>query len=630
MIEIGTDRVRQDIQRPGLYSVSPDGGSVILAVTGGGVAPRAGPVGCLWHVPLGPGAARAVTSGSGLDTAPVHAASGEVVFLSDRQTTGRFAPYILRGDDITGPVGQIDGSVEKTLWADADTLVCLAADEGLDTASSDGARPLRWSGVDGPTTADGTPRRRLFRVDTGTGATEAFGPESGSVWDFDVAPGGGVVAIHSADPTERGWHEALLVHIAGDGAETVLYRPDEQIQCPAISPDGTCAAFLEGPASDRNLVAGRLTLCDLATGTITRPCQGVEDLSHVAWLPDGTLSATGWQGFGTRHLIVTRTGDILSDRHDDATLGPTRFTARVDPLADGTALAVGEAVGQPPDLMRRTEAGWAALTSFGADHDDPPHATTTLDWTSPDGTRIDGLLLTPDGAPATGPLVVVVHGGPTSAARHAHDPASALRYVAAGYRVLLPNYRGSVGRGRSFARGVIGDPGGADFADVVAGVDHCAAAGFADPARIGITGVSYGGYLSAWATATSDRFAASVVISGIGDLLGCNYTCNHAFSEWVAGGPVSDPAIRALLTDRSPLSHIHRATTPTLLLHGALDRCTPVGQADALYAALLRHGVPTRQVTFPREGHDIRETAHRARLSQEAVAWFDTHLGGAT
>lgn len=581
----------------------------------------------LWHVGFDDGSFRQVSFGPGADTAPAVSSSGSVAFLSDRLQQGRFRLYALKDGNVVGPIGDVDGTIEKAIWADDATLVCLVAQEGLDTPSSDGARPLRWSGEGNPLASEAAPRRHLSRMDIATGKTDKCGPETGSVWDFDVAPDGSLVAIHSADPTERGWHDACLIRISPHGAIDVLHTPAEPLQCPEFSPDGATVAVLEGPASDRNLVAGRIVICDTGTGRTTLPFGDLDDISHIAWLPDGTLSATGWSGLGTRHLILSTDGNVLSDTHDAATLGPTRFTARIDPLAGGSAIAVRETDDQPPELMRRGAGGWTTLTSLNAAILGPPRKTTAIDWTSPDGTIIDGILIEPAGAQGRGPLIVVVHGGPTSAARHAHDPASALRYVAAGYRVLLPNYRGSVGRGRDFARGVIGDPGGADFADILAGMDHCIAAGLADPAHIGITGVSYGGYLSAWATATSDRFAASVVISGIGDLLGCNYTCNHAFSEWVGGGPVSDPAVRALLVDRSPLSHIHRATTPTLMLHGALDQCTPVSQADALYTALCRHGVPARKVTFPREGHDIRETAHRATLSAEAVGWFDTHLG---
>jgi len=206
------------------------------------------------------------------------------------------------------------------------------------------------------------------------------------------------------------------------------------------------------------------------------------------------------------------------------------------------------------------------------------------------------------------------------------DPGGARQYVDAGYRVLLPNYRGSVGRGQDFTRAVMGDPAGGDFADILSGIDHVVTLGLADPNRIGITGSSYGGYLAAWAAAATGRFAAAMVVAGISDLLSCNYDANHAFSEWVARGPVSDPAVRDLLLARSPIYNLDPATTPTLFLHGERDRCTPVTQAQMMYRALQRRGTRARLVTFPREGHMIEETGHRARLRREALDWFAEHL----
>ena len=173
--------------------------------------------------------------------------------------------------------------------------------------------------------------------------------------------------------------------------------------------------------------------------------------------------------------------------------------------------------------------------------------------------------------------------------------------ASAGYACLLPNPRGSVGRGHAFAQGVIGDGGGIDFRDIMAGVDRCIADGIADPERLGIAGLSYGGYMAGWAVGQTDRFGAAVAMSVVS-----NYVSFHLTSEvwWydqaILEGEWNDPTSQYV--DRSPVTHAHRCTTPTLILQGADDRCTPLGQGEELYQCDRggRRGDRTRGVSAGR------------------------------
>ena len=355
----------------------------------------------------------------------------------------------------------------------------------------------------------------------------------------------------------------------------------------------------------------------------------------MQWRDLESLWFAGWSDMGTTYGVVRLDGALEWSEREDAVVGLSSFFAQVTPAPDGSSVAaVREAVGQAPEVVYRAdrESPWRSLSAFndGAAADLPGYPEVReVAWRGPDDLPIRGLLLLPRDRPA-GPsaLVVDVHGGPTWSVKHGFDPGYAIPLVAAGYAVLLPNYRGSVGWGQEFTRRNVRDPGGAEFQDILRGVDWCVEQGIADAARVGITGVSYGGYMTAWAVATSDRFRAAVMISGISNLLSCHYACNHSFCEFIVGGPHTEAVAQRLFVERSPLIHVAGANTPTLILHGTEDRCTPLGQAEEFYRALVDQGVETEIVIYPREGHGFQEQAHQLDAWQRSIAWFDRHLQG--
>ena len=236
--------------------------------------------------------------------------------------------------------------------------------------------------------------------------------------------------------------------------------------------------------------------------------------------------------------------------------------------------------------------------------------------------------MTPDGLDGSLPTIVCVHGGPTWnwGAYFSDSEPNAVLLASAGYACLLPNPRGSIGRGHAFAQEVIGDGGGIDFRDIMAGVDHCIAEGIADPDRLGISGLSYGGYMAGWAVGQTDRFRAAVAMSVVS-----NYVSFHLTSEvwWydqaILRGDWDDPASQ--YRERSPVTNARRCTTPTLIIQGAEDRCTPIGQAEELFHAIAESGTETELVVYPREGHVPLERAHALDAIERTQAWFDRHLG---
>lgn len=591
----------------------------------------------IWRVPLDGDTPEQLTAGPRTDSLPTWSPIDDrLAFAAERPIVGRMSPFLLEPGGEPTPLGDVNGSVQGLAWsADGTSVFAVAVDEGGFGAATDGAIRLRWSDAPDPTVfRPDTGWRRLLRIDVESGKTEEVGPDGVSVWEFDLVDASTAVALVSDDPSESGWYRARLALL---DLERRTFRdvwiPDRQVQGPAVDPTGRLVAVLEGWSSDRGLVAGDIRMFDLATGERQPFDSELSDLSSIGWLDAERLWFAGWKGFGSRFGVVGATGDVKWASTDDAIVGPNSFHASVAPIPGGGFVAIRESLRHPPEVMRRDDgpdSTWTPLTSFNDDVRGDLRwypEVRELEWQGAGGLPIHGLLMLPDGDPPFR-TVVMIHGGPTWAWKHGFDPGYSLPLAAGGFAVFLPNYRGSTGRGQAFTRLNVGDPAGDEFEDILLGIEHCVSLGVTMPDAVGVTGGSYGGYLTGWAVCTTDRFAAGVMVSGIVDHLSTHLTCNHAFSEFIFEGDHRDPEKLRLFMERSPITHVANAKTPTLILHGSEDQCTPLGQAEELYQALVLNGTPTELVVYPREGHGFREREHAADAQRRTVAWFERHLEG--
>ncbi|MFZ6874373.1 S9 family peptidase [Undibacterium sp. Di27W] len=562
-----------------------------------------------------------------------------LAFVSDDDCPGKFALFLLDTSGKIKSIGQVPGTIEDVRWsADGNSIVVLSADRGLNGGATRAATRIWWGEAQEPEiAADDTVRRRLFRVMLACGTTEEVGPREHSVWEFALVPGG-AVTIASRDASERGWHHAQLLRVDFDSRTVaVLHTPVWQLQGLAASPDGCKLAFVEAWASDRGLVAGDMSMLDLQSGQVSvLGCERQSNLTSLQWLSSNSLCFAGWDRLGTVYGVMSADGEIEWQQREDVALAENGYTARVIASADGKMIAaVRESVGMPPEIYwkRLHEPEWTRISELN------PHVMSAfpdypevrhLTWQGKDGLALEGLLLLPrHRASAPLPMIVDIHGGPSYANKHSFNPGHALPYVLAGFAVFLPNYRGNTGWGQDFARMNLGDPAGAEFADIQAGIDHCIALGFADAERLGVTGSSYGGYLTNWAVATTQRFKAAVSVSSISSHVSCHYVCEHDFHAFINGGPLTEAANMQIAVERSPLMQMHKHDpfTPTLFIHGREDRCTPVSEAQQFYAGLREHGVTTQLAIYPREGHgSFREPAHRIDSWVRRVAWFEKYL----
>jgi dipeptidyl aminopeptidase/acylaminoacyl peptidase len=255
-----------------------------------------------------------------------------------------------------------------------------------------------------------------------------------------------------------------------------------------------------------------------------------------------------------------------------------------------------------------------------------------ISWKSSDGATIEGVLYTPPDFKLGHkyPLLVVIHGGPTGVDQpilNADRYYPLERFVAKGALILRPNYRGSAGYGEKFRALNVRNLGVGDYADVISGVDALIAKGFVDKDRVGSMGWSEGGYISAFISASSDRFKAVSVGAGISDWV--TYYVNTDITpftrQYLHATPWDDPEI---YKKTSPITYIAKAKTPTLIQHGENDRRVPIPNGYELRQALEDRGVPVKMVVYKGFGHGITKPKQQRAVMEENEKWFAKYIWG--
>jgi dipeptidyl aminopeptidase/acylaminoacyl peptidase len=482
-----------------------------------------------------------------------------------------------------------------------------------------------------------------------------------------------------------------VLDLATGELRTVDGLGDRHVVELAPRPEGSALAVISwaSPEKDPGAVTNELHVVDPETGTVHDLGRiGPRARSPVWWQADGGWHLAylarpeafgGYGGYGVYDVPVTAAAAV----HRDLTEGMTVSPAGLAQVADGPPLALfadglDTAICRLDPGLRRFRclpgrAGLvdsltasrsgelvAALATTSYEpvnvHAGPPGGPLVrlsdtqpalrairwgtqerLSYQASDGLGLDGLLILPprrSRADGPFPLITWVNGGPLSryADRFLLGPRPPGQWLAAaGYAVFLPNPRGGAGHGSDFAAAVVrsagGIVGGADWSDIVSGIDLLIAEGVADPGRLGIAGASYGGFMAAWAIGQTDRFKAAMMIAGISDWgtllatseLGTMDAALGGSCGWEGTGPHPHDQV-------SPISFASKVRTPVLIVHGENDTNVPAGQAIYFHRALRRFGVEHELVIYPREGHGFVERNHQLDVLRRTRAWFERWL----
>jgi dipeptidyl aminopeptidase/acylaminoacyl peptidase len=237
----------------------------------------------------------------------------------------------------------------------------------------------------------------------------------------------------------------------------------------------------------------------------------------------------------------------------------------------------------------------------------------------------EGILVSPAAAQGRTPLVVWLHGGPAYHWGLGAQVSSWAQLLAArGYRVLLPNFRGSTGYGQAWLTANVRDWGEGPMSDVMSGVDALIARGLADPQRLYLGGGSYGGYLAYWMLGHTTRFRAAYLRAGISDPLSAYPLTDEPsfFTGYMGATAFDDPEVYRRL---APLASAAAVKTPLLIVHGEQDARVPLFQSHLFHEALRQRGVATQLVVYPREGHSILEYDHQLDHMNRMLDWYSNH-----
>ncbi|WP_201313275.1 S9 family peptidase [Dyella sp. EPa41] len=563
------------------------------------------------------------------------ASGGKQKDLMVVDVTAKSAPRRLAG---------LPGMSDDLAWSpDGKSLGFLYVPNGTRRASAVyAAKP-----ASGEIGVDGLEVQRVAAVDAAGGAVRLLTDANTYAYEFSWSPDGKRIAYVGAPPPgdNNWWVAKLYVQDAQvDGKATMVLDPATakgslhglQMALPRFSPDGQRIAFIGGLMSDQGSTGGDIYAV---------PSCGGEPVNLT---PDTKVTPVWFTWSTSGNMLVSQVRNGQSEVAEYGVSGNkaeqsvTLFTLPAS-IHDGSdSMALSLSANQTRVAFIQSSFDTAPEVHAGELGKTPPPAVTHLnaglkpawgrtesvEWDN-EGHHVQGWLLYPAhyDPKKSYPMIVTVHGGPSAAVipRWPGVGFGGVPFSALGYFVFMPNPRGSFGQGEAYVQANRKDFGHGDLRDILAGIDTIEKKLPVDDKRLGLTGWSYGGFMSMFVPTQTQRFRAVVAGAGISNWQ--SYYGQNLIDQWMLpffGASVyDDPAVYA---KSSAINFIKQVKTPTLVVVGDRDAECPAPQSFEYWHALRAQGVPTSLVVYPNEGHHFVDPDHQRDVLQRALMWFDTYL----
>jgi len=534
-------------------------------------------------------------------------------------------------------ISDAHGPLQTPRWSPDGTRIAFLYSEGARQTPGPTHPLARVAGVLGATVYE----QRLAVIAAHGSAPVLLGPSDLNIYEYDWSPDGRRFAVTAAHGSgdNNWWIAELDLLDAQTGAVTTLLKPPLQMASPRWSGDGARIAYIGGIMSDQGVTGGDVYVIPASGGAAVDVTPGLAaSVKTITWNGSARYIVATQFAAG-ESVLATIDADAKSQRElwrasemiwANSALGRAPGDAGISLSKNAAVSAViRQSYTSPPEVETGPPGHWQPITRANAAVRPITGKASNVFWNS-DGLRVQGMLVEPPAVEAGKryPLVVQVHGGPASAhyplypaGPHSFDAVLANQ----GYFVFKPNPRGSYGQGEAFTRANVKDFGYGDLRDILSGLDAVLKVAPIDPQRVGITGWSYGGYMTMWALTQTDRFKAAVAGAGLSDWL--SYYGTNDIDTWMIpyfGASVyDDPKV---YERSSPIGFIRNVRTPTLIVGGDRDAEVPITQSYEYWNALRRLGVKTEFVVYPDEGHAFFKRDDQVDLVSRIVNWFNTYL----
>jgi dipeptidyl aminopeptidase/acylaminoacyl peptidase len=582
-----------------------------------------------------------ITFGEKSSTNPKWSPDGSAIAFTSNRKDNRNNLYLLRlAGGEAEPLTDLKSSVADFEFSpDGKFIAYLMSDPKTEDEEKNdkGRNDFRW--------VDENPKMsRLYVValakdSNGKREPRKLTTENYNVSGFDWSPDGSrIVFSHTKSSIANDWttSDVSIVETASGKATTFVATASAE-SSPTFAPDGKSIAVLVSDNPPRWAQSGLIQIFSVTGGG---------EPKSLAASYDGQPNIAGWSADGKRIYFSEAKGtgtqiyavDVAANKVEEIKTTAAVYSG-LNLNHGGTTFGfVRQTSDAPPEAFVASVSNFAPVQISRANADLPKLAigkTEVIRWKSADGKEIEGLLTYPVGyqAGTKVPLILNVHGGPAGVFQQTFVGGRGVypiaTFAARGFAILRPNPRGSSGYGTEFRRANIKDWGVGDYQDLMAGVDKAVEMGVADPARLGVMGWSYGGFMTSWIVTQTKRFKAASAGAPVTNLMSFNGTADiPAFIPDYFGGQFwENPEIYA---KHSPMFNVKGVSTPTLIQHGDADIRVPISQGYEFYNALKAQGVPVRMIVLPRQPHGPNEPKMQLAAMQANLDWFEKYLGNSS